>query len=27
MDYQGLPPVDVYMMCEPDTVVSLSSAP
>jgi len=23
MDYQGLPPVDVYMMCEPDTVVSL----
>ena len=23
MDYQGLPPVDVYMMCEPDTVVPL----
>jgi thiamine pyrophosphate-dependent acetolactate synthase large subunit-like protein len=23
MDYQGLPPVDVYMMCEPDIVVPL----
>ena len=23
MDYQGLPPVDVYMMCEPDTLVPL----
>ena len=23
MDYQGLPPVDVYMMCEPDAVVPL----
>jgi thiamine pyrophosphate-dependent acetolactate synthase large subunit-like protein len=23
MDYQGLPPVDVYMMCEPDVVVPL----
>jgi len=23
MDYQGLPPVDVYMMCEPIPVVSL----
>ena len=23
MDYQGLPPADVYMMCEPDTVVPL----
>jgi len=23
MDYQGLPPVDIYMMCEPDTVVPL----
>jgi thiamine pyrophosphate-dependent acetolactate synthase large subunit-like protein len=23
MDYQGLPPVDVYMMCEPETVVPL----
>lgn len=23
MDYQGLPPVDVYLMCEPDTAVPL----
>jgi thiamine pyrophosphate-dependent acetolactate synthase large subunit-like protein len=23
MDYQGLPPVDLYMMCEPDAVVPL----
>lgn len=23
MDYQGLPPMDVYMMCEPDPVVDL----
>ena len=23
MDYQGLPPADVYMMCEPDAVVPL----
>jgi thiamine pyrophosphate-dependent acetolactate synthase large subunit-like protein len=23
MDYQGLPPADVYMMCEPDSVVPL----
>jgi len=23
MDYQGLPPVDIYMMCEPDAAVSL----
>jgi len=23
MDYQGLPPADVYMMCEPDNVVPL----
>jgi len=23
MDYQGLPPVDIYMMCEPDAVVPL----
>ncbi len=23
MDYQGLPPADVYLMCEPDPVVSL----
>jgi thiamine pyrophosphate-dependent acetolactate synthase large subunit-like protein len=23
MDYQGLPPADVYMMCEPDVVVPL----
>ena len=23
MDYQGLPPVDVYMMCEPDAAVPL----
>jgi len=23
MDYQGLPPVDAYMMCEPDAVVPL----
>jgi len=23
MDYQGLPPADVYLMCEPDAVVPL----
>ena len=23
MDYQGLPPTDIYMMCEPDTAVPL----
>ena len=23
MDYQGLPPADVYMMCEPDPVLPL----